>query len=591
MVETVADIEALIAKGADLIVLNKNIDSVDGIIITDKNLTIDLNGKTFTVSEGASTNNRNFKINGTSEVTFKNGTMVAAGTMTAGAYGTIRTEGSAKVTLDNVKLYNYRGNGLNVKACGGTTVVINNSEIYSQYGGGVEAAGGIVELNNVKIDQKGMWTAPYNSMAVSVNGGGKATINSGVYSTACLTKEEANNQGTSHGPWTVGVLNSGGTLVINGGTFSNDNFGDNSLATYARGLVLADTAANVVINGGTFNAVKAIVDVTNNLGDATRNPSVTLSGGSFSADPRVSGLYASHLITVADGYEVVVNDDGTYAVSEIKDILVSTFDELKAAIAAGGKIKLVNDIEVSETIAVNAEAVLNLNGYNITAGYQAGSTTKHLYTLDVYGTLTIMGDGSISGRGIFVQEGSKLILEGGSIYGIDSNGGSAIWQYGGDVIVNGGHIEQKAEGTYNFAINGIGGTITVNGGWIGGNHGAIATEGASVIINDGELVCTGTSGMTDNVLYSYSNGSIVINGGSFTADNDVPAGGCCIYDANGKVTVNGGTFGNSSGGDVWGTTGTTIKGGTFENLIEKGHIADGYEAVSNADGSVTITKK
>jgi hypothetical protein len=202
-----------------------------------------------------------------------------------------------------------------------------------------------------------------------------------------------------------------------------------------------------------------------------------------------------------------------------------------------------------------------------------------------------MGDGSISGRGIYVQEGSKLILEGGSIYGIDSNGGSAIWQYGGDIIVNGGHIEQKAEGTYNFAINGLGGTVTVNGGWIGGNHGAIATEGASVIINDGELVCTGTAGMTDNVLYSYSNGSIVINGGSFTADNDGPAGGCCIYDANGKVTVNGGTFGNSSGGDVWGTTGTTIKGGTFENLIEKGHIADGYEAVSNADGSVTITKK
>ena len=290
------------------ITLLSNVEQEDGVIITDKKLTIDLNQKTFTVTNGASTNNRNFKINGTSEVTIMNGTMVAAGDYLSGAYGTVRTEGTANVTLTGLKLYNYRGNGLNIKALSGTTVAIDNTEIYSQYGGGIEAAGGTVTLaETVKVEQKGMYTAPYNSMAISVNGGGKVTVNGGTYSTECITATEANNQGTSHGPWVVGVLNSGGTLIINGGTFSNDNFGDNSLATYARGAVLADTKAKVEIYGGTFNALKAIIDIQNNLGDANNNPSVLLAGGTYNADPRNSAQYGSNLITLAEGYAVVEN--------------------------------------------------------------------------------------------------------------------------------------------------------------------------------------------------------------------------------------------------------------------------------------------
>ena len=350
-----------------------DVKQVDGIIITDKNITVDLNDKTFTVSEGASTNNRNFKINGSSVVTITNGTMVAAGEYSSGAYGTLRTEGSAKVTLTGVKLYNYRGNGLNVKALSGTTVTITDTEIYSEYGGGVEAAGGTVELTNVKVEQKGMYTAPYNSMAISVNGGGTATVNSGTYSTVCITAEEANNQGTSHGPWCAGVLNSGGTLIIKGGTFSNDNFGDNSLATYARGLLLADTAANIQIEGGIFNALKAIVDVTNNLGDASRQPSVTLAGGDFSADPRVSGLYASHLISVAEGCVVKENENGRFTigrpVAKVGNIEYGSIDEAVAAWTNNATLTLLSDVTLSDVVTLKSTEhhILNLGTYTMTA--------------------------------------------------------------------------------------------------------------------------------------------------------------------------------------------------------------------------------
>ena len=360
-------------KDGETITFDADVEQVDGIIITDKNITIDLNDKTFKVSEGASTNNRNFKINGSSVVTIKNGTMIAAGEYSSGAYGTLRTEGTAKVTLDNVKLYNYRGNGLNIKALSGTTVTITNTEIYSVYGGGVEAAGGTVELTDVKVEQKGMYTAPYNSMAISVNGGGTATVNSGTYSTVCITAEEANNQGTSHGPWCAGVLNSGGTLIINGGTFSNDNFGDNSLATAARGLLLADTGANIQINGGTFNGVKAIVDVTNNLGDTSKQPSVTLAGGNFSADPRVSGLYASHLISVADGCVVKETEDGRFTigrpVAKVGSIEYGSIDEAIAAWTNNATLTLLSDVTLSDVVTLKSTEhhILNLGTYTMTA--------------------------------------------------------------------------------------------------------------------------------------------------------------------------------------------------------------------------------
>ena len=305
------------AEEGKTITLLVDVEQGDGVTITDKKLTIDLNDKTFTVTNGASTNNRNFKINGASVVTIKNGNMIAAGDYSSGAYGTVRTEGTANVTLTGLKLYNYRGNGLNIKALTGTTVAIDNTEIYSQYGGGIEAAGGTITLaETVKVKQKGMYTAPYNSMAISVNGGGKVIVNGGTYSTECIEAEDANDQGTSHGPWVVGVLNSGGTLIINGGTFSNDNFGENSLATSARGAVLADTGANIEINGGTFNALKNVIDIQNNLGDASKNPVVTLKGGTYSSNPLNGNV--SECIKLAEGHIVEENTtNGTWVVKQV----------------------------------------------------------------------------------------------------------------------------------------------------------------------------------------------------------------------------------------------------------------------------------
>ncbi|MBR3786673.1 MAG: hypothetical protein IKJ77_09720 [Firmicutes bacterium] len=281
---------------------------------------------------------------------------------------------------------------------------------------------------------------------------------------------------------------------------------------------------------------------------------------------------------------------------EPSETVVTTEADLSAALAAGGEVKLGGDITVNTMIEIPAgvTATLDLNGYAITSGYQTGSDTKHIYPLDVWGNLTIKdtdteGDGSITGRGIYVQNGAKLTVDSGSIFGIDSNGGSALYQYGGEIVINGGLIEQRAEGTHNFAVNAATGIVTVYGGKIAGNHGAIAAVGAAVVIYDGEFVCTGSAGVTDNVLYTSGSGSITINGGTFIADSDTPAGGCCVYDANGGTTIYGGNFSNSSGGDVWGTTGTEINGGTFENLTETDHVTVGA-TITNGGTKYTKTE-
>ena len=322
-----------------LIVFGNDISDADGALLTNKNVTIDLNGNTFTVSEGASTSNRVFKITGNSNVVIKNGTLIADGTTDSGAYGTIRTEGAANVTLENLKLYNYRGGGLNVKAVTGTTVTINNCEIYSQYGGGVEASGGNIVLNNTKIEQQGVYSNGWYSVAMEINSSGTITVNSGEYSGSAI----ATDANAAAGNCVAFILSSGGTLTINGGTF-NAVVAETAAASNFCGLIYADRAAIVNINGGTFNSNGAILDMRNNAGSQP-NPVATLAGGTFSADPRVSGLYSSNLIKVADGHAATQNADGTWTVDREYTVVTPA----AGATAADNGAALANAINTSAT--------------------------------------------------------------------------------------------------------------------------------------------------------------------------------------------------------------------------------------------------
>jgi len=277
-------------------------------------------------------------------------------------------------------------------------------------------------------------------------------------------------------------------------------------------------------------------------------------------------------------------DSGSVVSSAPTQVEVATLDELQAALADNSN-NLPIVVTASIEIPAGVTAVLDLNGKTITSGYQADSATKHIYPLDVYGDLTIkdtVGGGSISGRGIYVQNGSKLTVESGAVYGIDDNGGSALYQYGGDIVINGGLIEQKADYTYNYAINAGGGTVTVNGGKVVGKHGALAVSGAAAKLTGGELICTGNAGWTDNVVY-VSAGSFTMTGGTVLhKGQEVKAdSGAGVVAANDDVTI------AISGGSVTGLNGalsgnanTTVTGGTFiHGAYGTNHYSDVSEYV------------
>ena len=411
---------------------------------------------------------------------------------------------------------------------------------------------------------------------------------------ATLNKSEIDMAGipgfTSHGIYTY----NGGKVVVNGGTYAN-----NATDQASSGASVINGA--VEVNAGTFTG-----RIENYYGTPV------LKGGTYSVKPNENFL--------ADGYKAVQNADGKWEVVEnyVAQVGDTKYESLQEAFNVGGDITLLSNVMLAEkaVVAVGKTVVLDLNGFAVTVPETTGD---HIYAIENQGTLTIKDsreNGSISSRGI--HNYGTLTLESGKLSAIDGNGGYAVNNKSGSTFVmNGGWIAADNEdgdapvaGNYDAtALNVLSdATATINGGKItnagnftyavsstgtliipetstieiSGRHGAIYAGGETTI-NAGTYQITQNNEYTDNVIYVYG-GEMVINGGTFIGDKDVAQGGTCVCDKVGGVTINGGIFGSSSGGDVWGTTGTVIKGGKFENLTETQHIAEGYEL--NANGEV-----
>lgn len=294
--------------------------STNGIYYTrGASFTLDLNGKTITSDLG--NNALRFKIGDgntvkDTEVTvlIKNGKIVSgSNNWCAISAATADNSGNKLIlNLTDLTIEANKAGDFAVRSWAGAVVNAMNVDVTANYAGGFYAVGGEIVLDeNSSVAQKGLHTAPYMSYAFGVSSGtGKMTINGGIYSAVPAATTDADNQGASHGSSVGGVMNSGGTLIINGGTFSNDNFGD-AEPTAPRSLIMADAGAVVTINGGTFNAMAKIVDPTNNTGDASKNANVTIKGGTYSADPTDAPY---NLVKLAEGYAALQNLDGNYVV-------------------------------------------------------------------------------------------------------------------------------------------------------------------------------------------------------------------------------------------------------------------------------------
>ena len=215
-----------------------NADSSDNKLEVKSGADIEVNlaGSTIEVDEAdqAYGGSRVFTVDG-GDLTISGGTINAANsTGNNGSYGTIRVN-SGNATIDNMKLYNNRKNGLNVKVYG--TATISNTTIESTVGGCIEVAGddtsiGLLTINSGKFTQSGA----YADHCSTVSGGATINIIDGTFT-------GSNN--------VVSVFSSGGTINIKGGDFTQVA---GSTKEFFAITTQADAVDSIVnITGGTFN--------------------------------------------------------------------------------------------------------------------------------------------------------------------------------------------------------------------------------------------------------------------------------------------------------------------------------------------------
>ena len=246
---------------------------------------------------------------------------------------------------------------------------------------------------------------------------------------------------------------------------------------------------------------------------------------------------------------------------------VATKSDLQNALNRGDTdIKLVEDITVDEPIVISATS----------STYSLRDSSP--VVIDLNGK-TIIGTAHKNVGAVLKNEGN-LIIKNGTIRSTANNGGSAIQNSGTitvtDVTLNGA---PNADGSWpSYTVNNTS-VMTVNNSKITSFHGAVASygEGAVVTLNNSEIDMAGIPGFTSHGMYTYNNGKIVVNGGTYANKaTDQAASGASVI--NGNVEINGGTF----SGRIENYYGTPkIMGGTFSvnptRFVATGCVANEVE--------------
>ena len=324
-------------------------------IPADKNVVIDLNGKTIDVVYNGSsttnhiyafTNNGNLKLNG-------NGTINARGIFN---YGTIEVNGATINAIDG-------NGGYGVRNYDGAKLILNRGTIATT-----------LEDDNL-VNEGG-----YDATTVRVDAGATFVMNGGSINNICDYTFAIDNYGSTivNGGNVKSVhstISSYGTLEINGG-----NFVDNGLEGITAHVIVAWDNSVTNINGGTFDGK----DNYNGFNiDACDGAVVNVYGGEF-LSVHSGSLYGEGTINVyggtffdnpskrlASGYVANQNDEGNWVVStaptatnyaELKELL-----KTEKSIVIDGMITLEGSLSASDVTlyAVKENCGIDFNSYNI----------------------------------------------------------------------------------------------------------------------------------------------------------------------------------------------------------------------------------
>ena len=542
-------------------------------------VTLDLNGHTITGD------NKNIALRAIGTEAGKGTLKITNGTIktNSGTYCTVGAKDAA-LELSDMRLENSTAYGCSVKAFAGGTIDLKKVCSTSQTGGGVEAAGGTVNIYDSTFTQTGYYD--HNSVNLAASGG-TGTVN--VYG-GSFTSE---NYG-------LYIFSSGGTINVYDGTFK---------AGEEKAVVKADldlnsfpaATANINIYGGDFTGKIDIAD--------KEEVHVEITGGTFADTGLTKEAFSAY---TAEGTVVTEGPDGTFTVKEldetngVAEVGGKYYASLQKAVDNAGKgetVTLLQDTAEDIVIPEGAELTLNLNGKTL--------TNHEDHTITNKGTLTITGDGTVDNvtharAAIQNEPGGNVVLNGGAYTRSKENGQNAEASGGNSYynIVNHGTMEINSgvsvtqngqfssmieNGWYNGSQNtgGKNSVLTINGGTFSGGLNTIKNDDyGELVINDGTF-----TSMSQAAFLNWN--VATVNGGTFDAagaSNGVILNGYIDGTMDqGKLTINGGTF---NAGEK--TVITTMGGGTHSGDIEitGGTLNGSIVLTDSSEGArLTITQK
>lgn len=224
--------------------------------------------------------------------------------------------------------------------------------------------------------------------------------------------------------------------------------------------------------------------------------------------------------------------------------VVSTKEQLTAAVAKGGEVTLGDNITASITIPAGQTVTLNLGAFTLTGNGN--------HTITNEGTLTVIGSGKVVNT-----DGGKAALFNNVNAVANLNGGTFegnkwyVIKNLGTITMNGASVDQKDAGS-----------SAIDNGWYG-------NPGNDCNVNHPD-------GYTAKLTIANGN----FSGGMNTVKND-------DY---GVLGISGGTFSNTNGPTVLNWNVATISGGEFKvNSTATSVIANGSFNTEADKGQLTIT--
>lgn len=517
----------------------------------DKDLTINLNGKTLTAnavsdSDSNFTNNSNrlFHVEGSDiDFTINNGTIV----LDEHIWGTVRfISQGGNLALTDVTTYNFREYGANIKLSYGHAA-FNNVIMHSDKGGCVDIGDGASE------------SAPSGATAVMTNcifdqTNEGSTDNNKTVSAAIITSYSGHvilNSGTYSAYYALFPHSSGGTITVKDGCTITGRH--NAVHTTKHGHTSTQEDHCIYIQGGTINGA---FDVAT---DGHTTFSVT--GGTFDHDPSAY---------VADGY-VATQSGNVWTVAPISGVAAigtQGYETLTAAFAAVNNnetITMLADVNLTDRIFVNAGATPTLDSGN----RYATSTESKTITLDLNGH-------NITSTSNFAQAGGTFNI---------TNTGTADDTHGVISTTTAGLAPVEVRGTGDLTAKrtlNVGAGVTLTGTTYGINVFGSNTDALNKIEVNVNGTVNGTIFVLGNLKNTDNEISINVKGKVYVAanDDDKRTVGVAL---NGYASVN-----VASTANVEGETGIEVRAGQLtvaNGATIKANSSFSYEA--NGSGSTT----